>query len=214
MTSLGQNTKQIGRTRKFYAKDFSKQLHLNIDIDQKCEFSCLLWSKDHWAAQAKKGQISFQQTKGNLSDASPNVKTLHELFSDSQFLNTIAQVYSRLFGHDEQLCAVKRFANCPFMGQREDLLRRGALATIFATILHKATLYAMLERHPLDSGLIHEEYADVYGVDLTNFSDLQQSLEDGRFDQLYEHVLERATQLAGIPRKPRICPVSGHSEAG
>jgi hypothetical protein len=59
-------------------------------------------------------------------------------------------------------------------------------------------MYAELERHPLDSGLVDEEYDDVYGIDLTNFEDLKDSLRDGRFDTLYEAVLKRAKQLAGI----------------
>lgn len=183
-----------------------KQLRLSDEVEQKCEYSCLLWSKDHWASQAKSSQIAFQQTKSNLSNTSQSENALHELFSDSQFLNTIAQIFSKLFGYTEQFCSVKRFSDCPFTGQREDLLKRGGLASIFATILHKATLYAMLDRHPLDSGLMHEEFEDVYGVDLTNFLDLEKALTDGRFAKLYEKVVRRATQLAGIPQAPRICP--------
>jgi len=82
------------------------------------------------------------------------------------------------------------------------LLKRGALAGVFATILHKATSYAMLDRHPLDSGLIHEEYGDVYGIDLTNFTDLENSLRDGRFGKLYESVVKKARELAGISPEP------------
>jgi hypothetical protein len=96
---------------------------------------------------------------------------------------------------------VKIFANCPFMGQRQDLLKRGTLAGVFATILHKATSYAMLDQHPLDSGLIHEEYRDVYGIDLTNFTDLENSLSDGRFGKLYENVVKKARELAGIAQE-------------
>lgn len=59
-------------------------------------------------------------------------------------------------------------------------------------------MYAALERHPIDSGLVDEEYDDVYGIDLTNFKDLEDSLQDGRFETLYEAVLKRAKQLAGI----------------
>jgi hypothetical protein len=61
-------------------------------------------------------------------------------------------------------------------------------------------LYAELERHPIDSGLVDEEYNDVYGIDLTNFEDLEASLQDGRFETLYEAVLKRAKHLAGIGR--------------
>jgi hypothetical protein len=84
------------------------------------------------------------------------------------------------------------------MEQRQDLLKRGTLAGVFATILHKAASYAMLDKRPLDSGLIHEEYRDVYRIDLTNFADLENSLTDGRFAKMYSSVLKRAKQLAGI----------------
>ncbi len=80
-------------------------------------------------------------------------------------------------------------------------MKRGALASVFVTILHKAASYAMLDRHPLDSGLMHEDYNDVYGIDLANFRDLESSLKDGRFAKLYEAVVKRATQLAGIPQE-------------
>lgn len=189
---------------EWYAEDFVKQLQLNAEVEQRCERSCLLWSKDHWSAQAKNAQITLQQSKDRLSDSPQNEKSLEILFSDSQFLNTVAQTYSKLFGDTEQFCSVKKFAKCPFIGQRQGLLKRGGLASVFVTILHKATLYAMLDRHPLDSGLMHEEYADVYGIDLTDFQDLDNSLSDGRFAKLYENVLKRARELAGIPQKPGI----------
>lgn len=178
-----------------------RQLQLDFEVEQRCERSCLLWSKDHWAAQAKKAQITFQQAKDQLSDSPQNQTSSETLFSDSQFLNTAAQIYSKLFGYAEQFCNVKKFTDCPFMGQRQELLRRGALASVFATILHKATLYAMLDRHPLDSGLVREEYTDVYGIDLTDFKDLSNSLSDGRFAKLYGNVVKRARELAGIPLK-------------
>jgi hypothetical protein len=189
---------------QWYAEDFVNKLQLDAEVEQRCEWSCLLWSKDHWAREAEKAQITLQQTKQRLTDSPENKKSLEALFLDSQFLNTIAQSYSKLFDGTEQSCSVKKFASCPFMGQRQDLLKRGALASVFVTILHKATSYAMLDRHPLDSGLIDEEYRDVYGIDLTNFQDLESSLRDGRFAKLYEAVVQRATQLAGIPQKPTV----------
>lgn len=88
------------------------------------------------------------------------------------------------------------------MGQRQDLLRKGTLASVFVTILHKATLYSMLDDHPLDSGLLDEEYRNVYGIDLTNYQDLENSLRDGRFAKLFEATVKRARQLAGLPQKP------------
>ena len=178
-----------------------KQLHLGDEVEQRCEWSCLLWSRDYWAAEAQKTQIALQQIKDPITKSTRSEKTLNPLFLDSQFANTIAQVYAKFFG-TEQSCSVKKFANCPFMGQRQDLLKRGTLAGVFATILHKATSYAMLDRHPLDSGLIHEEYGDVYGIDLTNFTDLEDSLKDGRFGKLYENVVKKAKELAGIAQEP------------
>lgn len=178
-----------------------RQLQLNSEAEQRCQWSCLLWSKDHSATEANKNQIALQQTKEQRSDSPENKKALQELFLDSQFLNTVAQVYGKLFGGSQNSCNVKDFVNCPFMGQRQELLKQGSLASVFVTILHKATSYAMLDRHPLDSGLIHEEYNDVYGIDLTNYQDLENSLLDGRFTNLYEAVVKRAKQLAGIPEK-------------
>jgi len=177
-----------------------KQLHLDDEVEQKCEWSCILWSKDYWAAQAQKTQIALQQIKDPLTK-STRTEEINPLFQDSQFANTIAQVYAKLFV-TKQSCSVKKFANCPFMGQRQDLLKRGALAGVFATILHKATSYAMLDRHPLNSGVIHEEYDNVYGIDLTNFTDLENSMKDDRFGKLYENVVKKARELAGIAQEP------------
>ncbi len=178
-----------------------RQLQLSSEVEQRCQWSCILWSKDYWAAEARKNQIGLQQSKEQLGGSSENKKGLQELFLDSQFLNTVAQVYGKLFGGSRNSCSVKDFPNCPFMGQRQELLKKGSLASVFVTILHKATSYAMLDQHPLDSGLLHEDYTDVYGIDLTNYQDLESSLLDGRFTKLYESVVKRAKQLAGIPQK-------------
>lgn len=191
----------IAHSPEWYAADFVKQLGLDAETELRCEWSCLLWSKDYWAGRARDAQIALQQSK-DLVNSAPNVSGTH--FSDSQFLNTVAQVYSKLFGHHEQFCKTKKFVDCPFMGQRVDLLREGELASVFSTILHKGVLYAMLERHPLDSGLLPEEYENVYGIDLTNFEDLENSMADGRFAVLYENVVRRARQLAGIPSADRL----------
>ncbi len=187
---------------EWYAEDFIKQLGLDTRVEQMCEWQCLLWSKDYWAGQAKKAQITTMQTKDRLSDTQQRADGLEPFFFYSQFLNTVAQAYSRLFGGKAHVCDVKNFAECPFMGQREGLLRQGTLASTFITILHKAALYSLLDRHPLDSGLLHEEYTDVYGIDLTDFPDFENSLKDGRFAKLYENVLKRAAQLAGTPQNP------------
>ncbi len=179
-----------------YAADFIKQLQLDSEADQKCEWSCLLWSKDHWASEARKAQINLQQTKERFNNSTQTA--LQTLFPETQFLNTVAQVYSRLFGRTDQFCNTKDFQKCPYLGQRQNLLENGSLASVFVTILHKASLYAMLDRHPIDSGLMNDEYEGVYGINLTNFQDLERSLADGRFRILYEAVLKRAKQLAGV----------------
>ena len=185
-----------------FATDFINQVQLDAGMEQRCEWSCILWSKDHWAAQAQKAKIDLHQTKDRLSSSPDSSKTLETLFTNSQFLNTVAQIHSKLFDGIERSCAVKTFLNCPYMGQRQDLLRKGTLASIFVTILHKATLYSMLDEHPLDSGLLDEEYRNVYGIDLTNYQDLENSLQDGRFAKLFEATVKRARQLAGLPQKP------------
>lgn len=181
-----------------YATDFIRQLHLEKLAEQRCEWSCILWSKDHWADQARRAKIDLQQAKERLSTSPNGSKAAETLFTNSQFLNTVAQVYAKLFNGEEKTCPVKVFHDCPFMDERQDLLNRGSLASVFVTILHKATFYAMLDRHPLDSGLLDEEYKNVYGVDLTDFQDLEQSLSDGRFENLYATVVKRATELAGL----------------
>lgn len=188
-------TRQIA---KKYALEFVKELRIGTEVEQRCEWTCLLWSKDHWANEARKTQITLQQTKERLTDSEQNARTVKTLFINSQFLNTVAQVYSKLFDGSEQSCSVKNFTDCPFMGQRQDLLTQGSLASVFVTILHKATLYAMLDRHPIDSGLLNEEYNDVYGINLTNYEDLENSLADGRFGKLFEQVVKRASELAGL----------------
>jgi len=193
---LPQNNSEI-HNPEWYAADFITQLHLDSKPDQRCEWSCLLWSKDHWAAETKKAQINLQQTKDRVRNSEQTAPETR--FLESQFLNTVAQAYSRLFGRMDQFCDIKDFPKCPYMGQRQNLLETGSLASVFVTILHKATLYAMLDRHPIDSGLMDDEYEDVYGINLTSFQDLEKSLTDGRFRILYEEVLKRAKQLAGIP---------------
>jgi len=120
------------------------------------------------------------------------------LFQNAQFLNAVARVYGGMFGSPNEFCSVKCFDKCPYLDQRQDLLNKGCLANVFVTLLHKATMYAMLERHPIDSGLLDETYDDVYGIDLTNFEDIEAALRDGRFEIMYQAVLKRAKQIAGV----------------
>jgi hypothetical protein len=181
-----------------FAADFIAQLHLDNKLEQRCEWTCILWLKDHWVEQARKAKMNLHQTKEHLSTSTAATKTTEVLFANSQFLSTAARVYSELFNAQEKTCTVKSFQNCPHMDERQDYLNKGSLATVFVTILQKATFYAMLDRHPVDSGLLDEEYNDVYGVDLTDYQDLEHSLTDGRFERLYEAVVKRGTELAGF----------------
>jgi hypothetical protein len=179
-----------------YAKDFAAKIQVSKQIEQRCEWSCILWSREHWTKIAARTRITVQQSR----DHSPDLKSasiIEEQLLDAQFLSTISQVYSRLYNGDET-CSAKRFTNCPSLNKRGKLLEQGNLADIFTTILHKAVSYSMLDKHPLDSGLLHEEYDDVYGVDMTNYQDLETSLRDGRFAKLYEAVSKKALQLAGL----------------
>jgi hypothetical protein len=180
-----------------FATEFINRLRLGNESQQRCEWSCILWSKDHWANQAQKSKINLQQTKDRTESSQDSERT-DRLFANSEFLNTIAQVYSKLFDGTENSCSVKTFSACPFIAERDQLLSQGALASVFATILHKATLYSLLDEHPLDSGLLEEDYGNVYGIDLTNYQDLENSLQDGRFAKLFEATVSRARQLAGL----------------
>jgi len=189
---------QAARVAVEFASDFIRDLRLDTEAEQKCEWSCLLWSKDHWTFEASRSIVALQQIKDETNMTSPNISSVESLPQDAQFLNTVAQIYAKLFDEGNRVCNVKKFANCPFMNQRQDLLERGGLADVFVTILQKATFYAMLDRHPLDSGMLHEEYSDVYGINLTDYADLEKALIDGRFKRLYETVVERASQLAGL----------------
>jgi hypothetical protein len=154
--------------------------------------------KEHWAADGQKAQIRLQQTREHLSQFSREMKNLDPHISEAKFQNTVAQVYSRLFADTESVCPVKSFGSCPYMDHRENLLRRGLLANAFVTILQKATFYAMRERHREDSGLLDDEYDNVFGIDLTDFQDLKQALSDGRFESLFQVVANRAAELAGL----------------
>jgi len=182
-----------------YVTDFMKELRLDSKVEERCDWCCLLWSRDYWAERARKAQIDLQQMKEHVNRYPTESKNLTAFYANSQFLNTVAQVYAKLFSEEENSCPVKSFINCPYVDKREHLLRKGSLASVFITILDKAVSYAMLERHPLDSGLLDEEYENVYGIDLTNFEDLQQSMTDGRFRTLFNVTVKRSRELAGIP---------------
>lgn len=106
-------TRQIA---KKYALEFVKELRIGTEVEQRCEWTCLLWSKDHWANEARKTQITLQQTKERLTDSEQNARTVKTLFINSQFLNTVAQVYSKLFDGSEQSCSVREFYRLPVHG--------------------------------------------------------------------------------------------------
>lgn len=124
-------------------------------------------------------------------------RTNEEQRLDAQFLATISQVHSQLCKSSE-VCSTKQFNSCPFISKRDKLLEVGTSARTFSTILHKAVSYSMLDKHPLDSGTLHEEYEEVYNIDLTSYHDLETSLTDGRFEKLYKVVLQKIMQLAGL----------------
>ena len=178
-----------------YVADFAAKTQLG-GIDHRCEWSCILWSRDHWTNDAEQAQVVLQQTKDKLVNPM-STRLIEEQITDAQFRNTVSQIYSRLFCGDEKSCDTKLYASCPHMKHREQLLKMGTLAGIFVTILSKAVSNSMLDRHPLDSGLLHEDYTEAYGVDLSNYVDLTKSLTDGRFQELYDNVLRRALQLSG-----------------
>jgi len=51
---------------------------------------------------------------------------------------------------------------------------------------------------PVDSGLLDEKYDDAYGIDVTQFEDVKGALFDGGVERMYQAVLKRAKQIAGI----------------
>lgn len=128
------------------------------------------------------GQRSEESAGKPATVERPNVKPVRH--------HAVAQVYGRLFGSPKEFCDVKKFDKCPYINQRQNLRKNGSLTNVFLTLLHKAAMYAMLERHPIDSGLLDEEYDDVFGIDLTNFQDIEAALLDGRFEMMYEAVLK------------------------
>lgn len=188
---------QVSQVAEKYAERFANELQLRPSIEEKCERSCLLWLKEHWAQEAEKAQIRLQQAKDHRRQKEDSTE-IHVLLEETQFKNTTAQVYSKLFDGTEKGCETKDFQNCPCLKQRNDLLNRGFLANTFMTLLQKAVYYSLLETHPIDSGLVNEEYQDVYGIDLTSFQDLEASLTDGRFEKVYQAVVKRASELAGL----------------
>ena len=58
----------------------------------------------------------------------------------------------------------------------------------------------MLEKDPEDNGLLDDNYSEVFGIDLTNFQDLQDSLRDGQFEKLFQVVAKQATGLTYYSR--------------
>lgn len=189
---------QVTLVAEKYAEGFARELKLDSKPAQKCEWSCLFWVKEHWELEAQKAQIRLQQAKQHLSTSAQDAVPVRSLFLDSQFKNTTAMVFAKLFDTPGSSCPKKDFPNCPFIDQRDELLRRGFLANTFMTILQKAVHFAMLETNPIDSGLIDEEYTNVYGIDLTDFKDLEKSLTDGRFEHLFKSVTKRASELAAL----------------
>jgi len=106
----------------------------------------------------------------------------------------------RDFGDSAQTCGSNEFHDCPYLRQRDQFLRQGTLANAFMTLLQKATNFSMLEKHPEDNGFLDDDYIKVFGINLSNFQDLQDSLGDGRFEKLFLVVAKRAAELTYYTR--------------
>jgi hypothetical protein len=91
------NEQQLVEIAEKYAERFLKELHQNSQVERKCEWTCFLWLKEHYASQARKYQIRLQQAKEHVGVGSVNSDSLRSLFMEVQFRNTVAQVYSRFF---------------------------------------------------------------------------------------------------------------------
>ena len=194
LKSNPENPRQIAER---YASEFLKELNPNNNPRQECEWTCLLWSQEYWSERARRAKIGLVEMKERLN--STQNSELNQLSSESRYLNTTALVYSNLFQDGEKSCDVKKFWACPHLEQREALIRTGELANLFMTIVHKAALSSMLEKYPIDNGLRQIEYHDVYGVDVSDFTDLTDSLTDGRFAKLYNAAL-MSSRAVGMAR--------------
>ena len=195
MKSNPKNPRQIAER---YASEFLRELNPNKNPKHDCEWTCLLWSQEYWSERAKRAKISLLEMKERSKNSMQNSE-LDQLSSETQYLNTTALVYSNLFKDAEKSCDVKKFSACPHLQQREGLIRTGELANSFMTIIHKATFSSMLEKYPIDNGLRQDEYHDVYGVDVSDFTDLTDSLTDGRFAKLYNAAL-MSSRAVGMVR--------------
>ncbi len=107
--------RQLGHMAETYASDFLENLRLDSALEERCQFSCVLWSKDYWAGQAHKAKMNLQYSKEYLSDSQENAESLEAQFLDSEFQNTVAKVYSQLFSAEEESGVAKDFQGCPFM---------------------------------------------------------------------------------------------------
>ena len=191
---------ELSKLAEEYAERFLRELRQNPKPEQRCEWTCTLWLKEHYASDAKRLQVRFQQVKERFSESGANSDRLKPLLIEAQFRNTIAQAYAQFFGDSPQTCGSNEFHDCPYLRQRDQFLRQGTLANAFMTLLQKATNFSMLEKHPEDNGLLDDDYSEVFGIDLTNFQDLQDSLRDGRFKKLFQVVAKRATGITYYTR--------------
>ena len=189
------NELQLPKIAEKYAERFLRELRQNSEVEQRCEWTCILWLKEHYASDAKKLQIRFQQAKERLSESGASSDRLMPLLMEAQFRNTIGQAYAQFFGDSAQTCGGNEFHDCPYLRQRDQFLRQGTLANAFTALLQKATNFSMLEKHPEDNGLLDDDYGEVFGINLTNFQDLQDSLRAGRFEKLFQAVAKRAAGM-------------------
>ena len=192
------NPKTPRQIAERYASEFIRELNPSNNPKQNCEWTCLLWSQEYWSERAKRAKIGLLEMKDRSKNVTQN-SNLDHLSSESQYLNTTVLVYTSLFQDSEKSCDVKKFWGCPHLEQRDSLISTGELANSFMTIVHKATLSSMLEKYPIDNGLRQDEYHDVYGVDVSDFTDLKDSLMDGRFAKLYDVAL-MSSRAMGMTR--------------
>ncbi len=99
------NEQQLHKQAEEYATRFLKELE-NSKVEQKCDWTCSVWLKERYAEDAKRFQIRLQQAKEHLGESSTSSDRLRSIFLETQVRNTVAQVYSQLFGGSRHGCLV------------------------------------------------------------------------------------------------------------
>jgi hypothetical protein len=164
------------------------QLDQNYDAPP-CEWRCLLWLAEHHrhrAVDASQHALNPVRQMGLVLDGK---RDFPESQADyARFVQVVRDVLDEAFSANGLSCPTKNFQQCPYLENRALLMKQGAFASELLTVLQKAVHLSMLVKYPLDSGLRADEFRDVLGIDLTNFSDLSRSFDDGRFQRLLANV--------------------------